>query len=62
MEILNVVQQKLDPYIEVIRRYKSDNKSPARFVTCIPALFDDNIYEPNYADMSQVLTIGLLLI
>jgi hypothetical protein len=55
MQILSVIHQKLSPDIEVIRRYKCDEKSSARSVTCIPALFDNNIYDPNYADMSQVL-------
>ncbi|XP_025415047.1 uncharacterized protein LOC112686817 isoform X2 [Sipha flava] len=55
MQILSVIHQKLSPDIEVIRRYKCDEKSSARSVTCIPALFDNNIYDPNYADMSQLI-------
>lgn len=52
--ILDILKEKISPDMLVVRRYKNDNNSPDRFLTSVPALFNDNIYDPNFADFNQV--------
>jgi len=38
----------------MMQRYKIDGKSTPRSIICVPTLFNDNIYEPVYADIKAV--------
>lgn len=38
----------------VVRRYRNDDISRSRFITCVPTLFSDNVYEPSHVNFNQV--------
>jgi len=57
--ILEILKQNVNPDILVVRRYKSDDKSVPQPLTCIPSLLNDNVYEPDSADIYKVY-IGIL--
>lgn len=52
--ILEVLKQKIDPVISVFRRYKSDDKSAPRYLSCVTTLLNNKIYEPSHLDISEV--------
>lgn len=52
--ILEILKEKISHDIIVVRKYKSDGKSAPRSIMCVPKLFSENIYEPNYAEIIQV--------
>lgn len=52
--ILEILKQRIDPVISVFRRYKSDNKSAPRYISCVTTLLNNKIYEPSHSDISEV--------
>lgn len=38
----------------VVRRYRNYDISQARFITCVPKLFSDIVYEPSHVNFNQV--------
>lgn len=52
--ILRVLKQKINPVISVFRRYKSDDKSAPRYLSCVTTLLNNKMYEPSYSDISEV--------
>lgn len=52
--ILDILKEKINHDIVVVRKYKNDGKSAPRSIMYVPKLFNENIYEPNYADINQV--------
>lgn len=54
--ILEILKQKVNPDILVVRRYKSDDKSVPRSVVYGP-LLNDKIFEPKRVDFCQVYIV-----
>jgi len=52
--ILEILKQKVNPDILVVRRYKSDDKSEPQSFMCVPSLLSDNVYEPDSTDIYMV--------
>ncbi|XP_015374960.1 PREDICTED: uncharacterized protein LOC107169665 isoform X2 [Diuraphis noxia] len=53
--ILENLKKNVNPDILVVRRYKSDDKAVPHPLTCIPSLLNDNVYEPDSADIHKFL-------
>lgn len=51
--ILEVLKQTISSDLHLVRTFKSDDKSAPHSVY-VPTLLNDNIYEPNHVDISQV--------